>query len=358
MFKGYKYRIYPNEEQKLQMAKTFGCVRFVYNYYLDARKKSKKADDLATLKSQHTWLKDVDPEALEFALKKQEQRYKLFLSGKIGELKFKRKKDHRLSYTTKGEIEYLGKYIKLPELGMVKTKNKLEPQGKIWNATISQAPSGKYYVSLCCEAEDADKLPAVNRNVGIKLGLDNYLVLDNGIRIPNPKHLDRSMKKIKRLSRELNRKTKDGSNREKTRIKLARAHERVANQRRNFLQQLSTGLVKAYDHIYIEDLPVQDMMQERKRERGSARDMWGAAWAEFIRELWYKSGWYGREFAKVKKLDPDIQICNYCGGSYAIEDDMWLCPGCGALLDRDINAAINILNNGLVKAQPGVCTIN
>lgn len=349
------------------MAKTFGCVRFVYNYYLDACKKSKKADDLETLKSQHMWLKDVDPKALEFALKKQEQCYKSFLSGKIGELKFKKKKDHRLSYTTKGEIKYLlDKYIELPELGRVKmkadtkvkTKTKFEPQGKIWNATISQASSGKYYVSLCCEEEDADKLPAVNRNVGIKLGLDNYLVLDNGIRIPNPKHLDRSMKKIKRLSRELNRKTKDGSNWEKTRIKLARAHEHVANQRRNFLQQLSTGLVKAYDHIYIEDLPVQDMMRDSKRKRGSARDMWGAAWAEFIRELWYKSDWYGRKLTKVKKLDPDIQICNCCGGSYAIKDDMWLCPGCGALLDRDINAAINIRNSGLAKAQPGVCTVN
>lgn len=357
MFKGYKYRIYPNKEQKRQMANTFGCVRFVYNHYLDAYKKSKKVDDLETLRSQYVWLKDVDPKALEFTFRNLEKSYRSFLNGKIGPLKFKRKKDHRTSYVTKGEIKRSGKYIKLPGLGMVKTKNKFEPQGRILNATISQAPSGRYYASLCCEEEDADRLPAVNRNVGIKLGIENYLVLDNGTRIPNPKYFDRSMNKISRLDKELKRKKEGGSNWEKTRIRLARAHEHVANQRRDFLQKLSTGLVRAYDHIYIEDLPVQNMRKNCKR--GDARDMWDAAWAEFIKQLQYKSDWYGRGFTKVKKLDPDTQICNCCGESHAIGDDvrLWVCPKCGALLDRDINAAINILNKGVAKAQIGVCTI-
>ena len=250
MEKAYRYRIYRNKKQCEIIAKTFGCCRFVYNKYLAKRiemyEQNKEtfsyvqcANDMKKLKSELEWLKDVDSTALQSSLKDLDSAYKKFFKEHAGYPKFKSKKTHRFSYKSKcvnGNIQYCDRYIKLPKLGMVKTKNKLVPQGRILNATISQEPSGKYFVSLCCTDVDIKPLEKTGNAVGIDLGIKEFCITSDGEMIPNPKYLKKSLEKLAKLQRELSRKSKGSSNRNKTRMKVARLQEHIANQRKDFLQ--------------------------------------------------------------------------------------------------------------------------
>ena len=232
MEKAYKYRIYPNEKQKGIIVKTFGCCRFVYNKYLAEKielyKTEKKnityvkcAKTMSELKNELEWLTEVDSTALQSSLKDLDNAYKKFFKEHAGYPKFKSKKDNRRSYKSKcsnGNIEYLNNHIKLPKLGLVRTKNKLIPQGRIVNATVSQEPSGKYYVSLCCVDVDIQSLPITNNAVGIDLGIKEFCITSDGELINNPKFLKQSLNKLAKAQRELSRKSKGGSNRNKTRI--------------------------------------------------------------------------------------------------------------------------------------------
>ena len=232
MEKAYKYRIYPNKKQQEIIIKTFGCCRFVYNTYLAKRielyKESKEyfsyvdcANDMKKLKDKLDWLKKVDSTALQSSLKDLDVAYQKFFKEHSGFPKFKSKKTHKFSYRTKcvnGNIQYCGKYIKLPKLGKVKTKNKLTPSGKILSATVSQEPSGKYYVSLCCTDVNIPMLDKTNNSIGIDLGSKEFCITSNGEKIENPKYLKKSLDKLAKLQRELSRKTKGSSNYNKTRI--------------------------------------------------------------------------------------------------------------------------------------------
>lgn len=275
MEKAYKYRIYPNKKQREIIAKTFGCCRFVYNTYLAKRiemyEKNKEtfsyvqcANDMKKLKSELEWLKEVDSTALQSSLRDLDMAYQKFFKEHTGYPKFKSKKIYRYSYKSKcvnGNIRYCNKYIKLPKLGMVKTKNKLIPQGRILNVTVSQEPSGKYYVSFCCTDVDIKPLDKTNNSIGIDLGIKEFCITSDGEMIVNPKYLKKSLDKLAKLQRELSRKSKGGSNRNKARIKVARQHEKIANQRKDFLQKLSTELIKTNDLICIEDLQVSNMIK-------------------------------------------------------------------------------------------------
>ena len=360
--KAYKYRIYPNKKQQELIQKTFGCTRFVYNYYLNKRKEMYENDkttftynmcskDLTNLKKELEWLKEPDKDSLQKALKDLDVAYQKFFKEHTGYPKFKSKKNRYKSYRTSctnNNIRFENKHIKLPKLGLVKVRDKQIPQGRILNATISQEPNGHYYCSLCCTDVEFEQLPKTNKNVGIDLGICDFAILSDGIKIENPQFYEQSEKKLARLQRELSRKTIGSSRWEKARLKVAKLQKHIANQRNDFLQKLTTIIVSNYDVIAIEDLNVKEMKETDSKIRN--KRVGDVSWSEFRRMLTYKSQWYGKELSVIDRYYPSSQICHVCGhrdGKKSEDIRNWICPHCHSELDRDINAAINILNEGL-----------
>ena len=367
MEKAYKFRIYPNKNQEILIQKTFGSCRFIYNHYLAKRIEMYKTDkttisynqcskDMTNLKKELEWLKEPDKFALQYSLKDLDQAYQNFFrrlkrgDSKAGFPHFKSKKDNRKSYKTgytNNNIQVLDKQIKLPKLGLVKCKISKQIEGRIINATISQNPSGKYFVSVCCTDVEIPQYSPTGSVVGIDLGIKEFCITSDGVHIENPKFLKKSEKKLAKLQRKLSRKTIGSSNRNKARIKVARCYEKITNQRKDFLHKLSTKLIKNHDVICLETLKVKNMVKNHKL----AKAISDVSWSEFARQLQYKADWYGKVIQKVDTYYASSQLCSVCGYKNTETKDLsvreWECSECHTIHDRDENASNNILKEGL-----------
>lgn len=360
MQKGVKFRIYPNKEQKNLINQTLGCCRLIYNKGLamrnEAYKNGKKIgySQTSTMLTEFkkcedfTFLKVVDSIALQQSLRDLERGFVNFFQKRAAHPTFKSKHNRHQSYRTVNQcdnIRIVGKYIKLPKLGFVKIRQTMEV-GKINNVTIEHTPTDKYFAVLNVEFEP-QPMPNNGGMIGIDVGIKEFYSDSNGNVVPNPKYLEKSMRKLIREQRKLSRKQKGSNNRNRQRVKVALVHEKITNQRNDFLQKQSTMLIRENQTICIEELKVRNMMGNHKL----AQHIGSASWSKFFDMLAYKSVWYGNKVVKVPTMYPSSQTCSCCGYKNPLVKNLavrvWECPECHTIHNRDTNASINILTKGL-----------
>ena len=369
MHKGYKFRIYPNTKQIELIEKTFGCCRLVYNDALARKSKafSRRGEKLSctdlknllpSLKARLPFLREVDSTALQQSIMKMDDAYQKFFKGS-GFPKYKSKRNPVQSYKTVSTTTRIldSKTIELAKLGKIKCRIHRYVPGTISSATVSRT-AGKYYVSFTCDIPESPKLPANENQIGIDLGVKEFAVDDKNHAYENPKYLANSLNKLQEEYRKLSRMQKFSKNFIKQSKKIARLHAKIANQRLNHAHQLSRYLVNNYGTICIEDLNVKGMVEQikdtekRNVEKHNIRRAYSdAGLGQFINISTYKAEETGRTLVKIGRYVPSSQTCHCCGHRNPAVKDLsireWVCPDCGAKLQRDYNAAINILNEGL-----------
>lgn len=365
MFKAFKYRLYPTASQEDKINQNIGCARFVYNQLLDDRikvwKETKQFSNktYSVLKEEFGFLKNADSRALKHAQANLDEAYEKFKKEPAtGYPKFKSKHKCRWSYTTDNNmnaVRFDRDRLKLPKVGYVKVVEHRQHEGRILTATISKERSGEYYASVLCEVEQPESLPATGKIIGIDLGLHDLVVCSDGIRVEAPKHFHKSEHKLAKRQRVFSKTQKGSKGHEKARLKVARCHQKIKNQRNDFLQKLSTKLIKENQIICLEDLSVKGM----ERNRRLAKSVSDASFSRFVSMLEYKAEWYGQKIVKIGRFYPSTQICSGCGyrnesvnGLKGLKFREWTCPECGEVHDRDFNASRNILKEGLKSIEP------
>ena len=368
VLKGYTFRLYPNNEQKTLIEKSFGCSRYIYNYFLDktnSRKYIKAFDyikDLPLLSKEKEWLKEVDSCLLRCSIFNLEDAINNYNKGNAGYPKFKSKVRSRNSYRTnnmtreyKGkiynsiEINLKAKTIKLPKLKEIKIRgyrNLDKIDGRIINATIYKE-ANKYYVSVCVEEYKEIKEVPIRRVIGIDVGVKDLLATSNGTIIKNMKFIDKYEKKLKGLNRWLSRCQKGSKNREKVKCKIQKVYSKLKNARKYFLHETSKQLVEENDLIVTEKLKINKMVQNSRL----SKKIYDVSWYELIRQLIYKSKWKGKICYQIDTYYPSSQTCNRCNHINKSVKNLkvrkWECPNCTNINDRDINASINIMWEGI-----------
>lgn len=355
----YEYRIYPNAEQRETIARTFGCCRFVYNRALAVRKGAYDAGgDVPTIfqidkmlpkwkaDPKTAWLKEADSRALQQSLRDLGKAYGNFFQapGKVGFPRFKSKRARQSYRTTKVEV-LDSRHVKLPKLGAVKARVSRMPEGRVLSATVKQAPSGKYFVSLCCTGVPMAGPAPEGTAVGVDVGIESLMTLSDGTKIENPKAAARLARKLAREQRRLSRKKKGSSNHERQRVRVARAQEKVANVRKDAIHKATSKLAGENQAVCLEDLNVMGMLRNRRLSKAVA----DASFSEIARQLEYKCAMRGGAVVKVGRFFPSSKACSACGHvleELPLSTRRWECPECGTVHDRDVNAARNILAEG------------
>jgi putative transposase len=359
--RAYRFRFYPTPEQELILARTFGCARFAYNYMLRLRTDAwmqrqerigyhETSATLTALKKQpeYAWLNEVSSVPVQQALRHLQTAFNNFFAKRARYPRFKRKDGPQSAEYTTSAFKWDGKSLKLAKMSeplAVRWSRQIPKAAKVTTVTVSKDSAGRYFVSLICDDVVAKK-PAVDGKIGIDLGLTHFAILSTGEKVAAPNTFRKYEKKLAKLQRRLAKKTKGSNRREKAKLKVARLHAKIADARRDFLHKLSTRLINENQVIAIESLSVSNMQKNRRL----AKPISDASWSEFVRQLEYKARWYGRELIGIDRWYPSSKRCSDCGYTMPkmpLSVREWVCPECGSIHDRDINAARNVLAAGL-----------
>ena len=368
IYRAYKYRFYPTQEQQVLLAKSFGCARLVYNRFLALRNQAYRdhkmnvsfqdACFLLTLdkqKDELAFLKEVSNAVLQQSLRNADAAYQNFFKKKAKYPKFKSKWNRQSIRFLPNAFVYDGKYsitlAKMDSPLKIKWSRTIPRGAKVKSVTVSKEPSGRYFISFLCEDSVAQKLKT-DKTIGLDWGLKDFITTSDGEKVISPKHYRQAEQRLKFLQRELSRKSKGSNNRQKARVKVAKAHAKVANQRKDFLHKLSSSIVHENQVICIEDIAVKNL----SRNLHLSKSITDSGWGEFVRQLEYKSQWGGRTLVKVGRFFPSSKTCSHCGcikGYLNLSERNWICSECGVVHDRDYNAAVNIKAEGTAVLARG-----
>ncbi len=357
--RAYKFRFYPTEEQKILLAQTFGCVRFVYNWGLSTRKtaffqhgQSLSYHDLAAmlpdLKKAYPWLSDASSVPLQQALRHLDRAFVNVFEGRAQYPTFKKKQNEQSATYAANAFKWDGKALSLAKMDEpvdIHWHRDLPKDAQPSSVTISKDCANRYFVSILVE-DDIKPKPLVNNMVGLDLGITSMVALSTGESVGNPRYFAKDEKRLAKAQRRHAKKKQGSKNRNKARLKVAQIHARIQDRRRDYQHKLSTRLVHENQVICVESLAVKNMV----KNHSLAKAIQDVGWGEFVRQLEYKSSWYGRTLIKIDQWYPSSKTCHACKhvlSSLTLDRREWVCPECGVVHDRDTNAALNILAEGL-----------
>ena len=370
----YRFRIYPNNDQIIRLSKSFGCVRFVYNYFLNKEKESydsnhtllgyySNAKELTELKKQLVWLKECNSQSLQQSLKHLDEAYKNFFERRSELPVFKSKKDHHDSFTVPQFCTMDDRHIYFPKFKEgIRCRFHRKVEGDMKFFTITRTPADKYYVSITVEKEH-EPVEKNGKSIGMDLGIENLVTLSNGETIGNDRYMSKYSEDLAKAQKHLSRKKKGSNSYNRQRIRVARIQEKISNNRHDYLHKATTNLIKQYDTICMEDLDNKEMKSKelrngeyRKQRSSLNRNLSDASFGLFRSYLSYKADWNDKSVITVDRYYPSSKTCHVCGHEktdLTLGDRVWVCPKCNTVHNRDYNASINILDEGLRSLSSG-----